>query len=128
MSDVEGSWLIYVYDLEDEELWLVSTNCETHCRLPAWSPEGRQLLYHASISLDDPTPAGLWIASVAGISKPRLYLEGSYGRPTWSSEGWIAFQGLDGIYRARPGRDPVIERYLYNDPTLAAFWSPVWSH
>ena len=127
MSDLDGTWQIYVYDYVEEDLWLVSKGCETHCRLPAWSPDGKQVIYHVSASLSDVTPVGLWIANVEGNSKPRRYLEGQYGRPTWSNEGWIAFQGPGGIYRATPGRSPVAERYLYSDPEMDTIWAPDWS-
>jgi TolB protein len=128
MSDIEGSWQIYIYDREGEELWLVSDDCPTHCRLPAWSPDGRQVIYHVSVSLEDPTPSGMWIAPVTGSSRPRLYLEGEYGRPSWSYEGWIIFQGPGGLYRGTPGRRPVVERYLYSDESFGTLWAPVWSY
>ncbi len=127
MSDVEGTWQIYVYDLQDDELWLVSEGCVTQCRLPAWSSDGKQIIYHVSVSLTDFTPTAMWIATVEGRGKPRPYLTGEYGRPTWSGEGWIAFQGPGGIYRATPGRRPVVERYLYSDPEIATLWAPAWS-
>ena len=127
MSDADGTWQIYVYDLEEEEIKLVSRGCDTHCRLPAWSPDGRQIIYHQSVSLDEATPASLWIASSGGTGLPRRYLTGEYGRPSWSGEGWIALQGPGGIYRATPGRDPVLERLLYTDGLLGTYWAPVWS-
>jgi dipeptidyl aminopeptidase/acylaminoacyl peptidase len=126
MSDLSGSWHIYVYDRVTEEIWIASEGCTTHCRLPAWSPDGEQLIYHASVSLEDFTPTALWIAPAAG-GTPRRWLSGDYARPTWSSEGWIAFQGPGGIFRALAGRNPSVERYLYSDPTYATLWSPVWS-
>ena len=127
MSDLEGSWQVYVYDVETEEVWLASEGCETHCRFPAWSPDGRQVIYSASTSLQDLTPNGLWIAPAEG-GRPRLWLSGEYGRPTWSAEGWIAFNGTDGIYRAQAGRrNGKVERYLYRDPAQGYLWAPVWS-
>jgi hypothetical protein len=126
MSDIEGSWQIYVYDLAEETIRLVSSGCATHCRLPAWSPDGEQLIYHMSVSLEDFTPASLWMANVDS-GTPRLWLAGEYARASWSAEGWIAFQGPGGIYRATPGRSPTVERYLYSNPEFATFWSPVWS-
>jgi hypothetical protein len=128
MSDVDGSWQIYVYELASEKTWLVSRGCTTHCRLPEWSPDGKEIIYHMAVSEDDFTPTGLWIAPARGISRPRLYLEGAYGRPSWSSEGWIAFQDEGGIYRATRETPPVVERYLRTDPEWAIYGSPVWSH
>lgn len=122
-----GSWQIYLYEFETGEIWWMSEGCAAHCRLPAWSPDGTELIYHQSVSLEDFTPAGLWIATVDGSRAPRLYLAGEYARPSWSANGWIVFQGLDGIYRARAGQQPVAERYLYLDPNFGVVWSPVWS-
>lgn len=132
MSDAEGTWQIYAYDLTDDSLWLVSENCATQCRLPAWSPDGKQIIYHQSISMEDFTPDSLWIASASSTNKPRRYLTGAYGRPAWSSSKWIALQGPGGIYRATPdraipGRNPNLELYLYSDGKYGEYWSPVWS-
>jgi dipeptidyl aminopeptidase/acylaminoacyl peptidase len=127
MSDLDGSWHIYVYDMEEEEVWDVTENCPTHCRFPAWSPDGDEVIYHVSASMEDLTPVGLWIAPVNGRGRPRRWLAGEYGRPSWSGEGWIIFQGPGGLYRAAPGRNPTVERYLYSDPEFATHWSPVWS-
>lgn len=93
MSDAEGTWQIYVYDFEEDETRLVSRGRDTHCRLPAWSPDGRQIIYHQSVSLEESTPASLWIASSGATGLPRRYLTGEYGRPSWSGEGWIAPEG-----------------------------------
>lgn len=126
MSDEDGTWQIYVYDLEDDEQWLVSEGCDTHCRMPAWSPDGKQLLYQHAVSLDDPTPDSVWMVRVES-GTPRRWLSGLYGRPSWSSEGRIALQGADGIYLSTTGRRPTVERYLYPNPEEKIFWAPVWS-
>jgi hypothetical protein len=128
MSDVEGTWQIYVYNMEDEVLTLVSKNCESHCSNPAWSPNGKQIIYEAGTARDDMTPTGLWIAYANGIGNPRLYLAGQFGHPTWSAAGWIAFERGGGIYRATPGRNPVLELYLYRPLINGSYLSPVWSY
>lgn len=132
MSDVEGAWQIYAFDINTEELWLVSRGCTTHCRQPAWSPDGRQILYHQTASLQDFTASGLWLAAAKGIMRPRLLLPGEYSNPTWSDTGWIAFEGVDGIYRVS---DEIVtdatlspHRYLYNSPYAGIHTTPVWSH
>lgn len=93
-ADLDGTWQIYVYDYVEENLWLVSKGCETHCRLPAWSPDGKQVIYHVSASLSDVTPVGLWIANVEGNGKPRRYLEG----PIWAPN--LVKRRLDRLSRA----------------------------
>ena len=133
-----GSWQIYAYDFGIEKQWLVSKGCATHCRLPAWSPDGTEIIYHQAVSLDDFTPSGMWIAPAKGIARPRLFLEGEYGRPSWSSEGWIVFQGPNGLYRATPNQAgnatenadmlPNVHRYLYSDSEMATLGAPTWSH
>jgi hypothetical protein len=128
MSDVDGSWQIYVYDMKQKQVWLVSANCDSQCRLPAWSPDGKQVIYQQSVSTDDATSVGLWIANADGSSQPRQFLAGEYGRASWSAEGWIAFEGPEGIYRATPGRHPTAQRYLISDPDWQDFGSPAWSH
>jgi len=128
MSDIEGSWQVYIYDVDKGKVWLVSTDCPTQCGYPAWSPDGKQVLYQVSISADDPTSQGLWIAPVDGSRKPQRYLAGHYSHPTWSAKNGIAFEGTDGIYRATPGNHPKAERYLYQDPSAISFYSPAWSN
>jgi hypothetical protein len=127
-SENEGSWQVYVYDVGEEKLTLVSEDCATQCRNPAWSPDGKQIIYEASATIDDLTPAGLWTASSGATGKPRLYLEGQYGHPTWSAEGWIFFQGPHGLYRAKPGRRAVAERFLYSDPDFGDLLAPQWTY
>lgn len=133
LGDTDGTWQIYVYDFTTDALWLVSRGCATHCRLPAWSPDGKEIIYHQAVSLDDFAPSGMWIAPVRGIVRPRLFLEGEYGRPSWSSAGWIIFQGPNGIYRADPSTatadtPPTFHRYLYSDSEEVIFGAPVWSY
>ena len=128
MSDIDGYWEIYRYDLSDESLTNISQGCATQCSNPAWSPDGEQILYELSVANDDMTSQGLWSAPADAGSKPKRYLAGEYSHPTMSSEGWIAFEGEDGIYRAAPGDDPDPQRYFYSDPKNFPLITPVWSH
>jgi Tol biopolymer transport system component len=127
MSDLEGTWLVYVYDFTDESLWVASERCPTHCRFPAWSPDGGQLIYSATTSADDLTSNALWVVSAEG-GTPRRWLSGPYDRPTWSAQGWIAFTGPNGIYRARAELSrPEVEPYLYNSEFSGPIGAPAWS-
>ena len=109
---------------------LVSVDCPTQCRFPAWSPDGQWIVYNTTVSRTDFTPTGLWLAPVTGDPAPELWLDGPYGRPTWSDTGWIAFNGPDGLYRARAeDSTPIPERYLINAYAPdQPYWGPVWSH
>ncbi|HXF61865.1 MAG TPA: NBR1-Ig-like domain-containing protein [Caldilineaceae bacterium] len=127
MSDLEGTWLVYVYDVLEESLWVASERCPTHCRFPAWSPDGEQIIYSVAASTEDLTPSGLWIVSAEG-ERPRRWLSGPYDRPTWSAQGWIAFTGPNGIYRAKAAaRRPSAEPYLYHN-TSGPVGAPGWSY
>jgi hypothetical protein len=126
MSDLEGTWQVYVYDLAEDEIWLASQNCPSHCRFPAWSPDGRQILFSITAAEDNLTSDGLWTVPAAG-GRPRRWLSGPYDRPTWSGEGQIAFTGPGGLYLAEAGRSPTPVRYLYRDPALGVYSAPVWS-
>jgi len=80
-----------------------------------------------SVSPDDMTPAGLWVAP-AGGGRARLWQRGEFDRPTWSEEGWIAVTGPGGIYLGTAGRRMgELERYLYQDPAEGVLTAPVWS-
>lgn len=128
MSARSGRWQVYVLTLADGATTLVSTQCAGHCRFPAWSPDGTALLYSMTDTRQDLTPSGLWIADAAGTSRPVRWLSGAYGRPNWSATGWVAFNGVDGIYRAHmDDRPPKVERYLYSRPDLPPYWAPAWS-
>lgn len=128
MSDVEGAWQVYVYDFEQEALWLVDERCPSHCRFPAWSPDGSEIIYSSTVSAMDLTPAALWIAPAEG-GRARRLVSGEYDHPTWSAQGWIAFTGVDGIYRVRDDvRRPEPERYLYTQPGIdGPLQEPAWS-
>ncbi len=129
MSDASGDWRIYVYDLASGESRLVSAECPSQCRFPAWSPDGAWLLYNTTVSKTDFAATGLWLVPADGSALPRLWLDGPYGRPAWSETGWIAFNGPDGIYRARAAADsPVPERYLINAfDAERPYLGPAWS-
>ena len=127
MSAVSGDWRIYVYDLRRDQSRLVSEDCPTQCRFPVWSPDGQWLLYNTTASRTDFTATGLWLVPASG-GAAQLWLDGPYGRPTWSGTGWVAFNGPDGLYRARAGDAPIPERYLINAYAPdQPYWGPVWS-
>jgi Tol biopolymer transport system component len=126
MSDLEGGWQVYVYDLNQKKVWRASQACPTHCRFPAFSPDGQQILFSTTTSENNLTSNGLWMVPAAG-GRPRRWLRGPYERPSWSQAGQIAFAGPGGIYLAQAGRAPTPTRYLFRDPTLGLYSAPVWS-
>jgi hypothetical protein len=126
MSDLEGAWLVYVYDVAEDRFWVVSDPCPTHCRFPAWSPDGAQVIYSVAAAADDLTSTGLWSVAAEG-GTPRRLLSGPYDRPAWSAEGWLAFTGPGGLYRAEADRRPSPELYLYDSPYTGPVDAPAWS-
>ncbi len=128
MSDLEGVWHIYVYDIAEETLWMVDERCPSHCRFPAWSPDGSELVYSSTVSQGDLTPNALWVAPAEG-GRARRLVSGEFDYPAWSAEGWIAFSGVDGIYRAAAAEhSPQAERYLYAQVDVEGpMREPVWS-
>ncbi|MCC6167652.1 MAG: PD40 domain-containing protein [Caldilineaceae bacterium] len=128
MSDVDGAWQVYVYDVETATFWQADESCPSACRFPAWSPDGRSLIYSSTVSERDLTPAALWVVPAEG-GRARRLLNGPYDHPAWSEEGWIGFSGPDGFYRMpENGRAPDVERYLYSQLDLGGpLREPVWS-
>src|SRR3972149_140824 len=70
MSDESGSWEIYVYDLENGSNRRV-TSSSNNCRWPGWSPDGRYIVYNATVE-SSTDPDGVWYISVSGGESKRI--------------------------------------------------------
>lgn len=121
MSERSGSWQIYVYDFQSNAVTQM-TRCSANCRWPGWAPEGDTLVYHSTTAPGSTTADTIWRLPIYG-GAPEQVVTGSHaGRPTWSSEGWIAFNSDEGV--------EVVDRNGGQRRTLVAndqYWAPVWS-
>ena len=121
MSQRTGSWQIYVYDFQSDTITQM-TQCGANCRWPAWSPDGEYLIYHSTTGPGSVTADTIWRLSIYGGAPVQVVTGSHAGRPTWSSEGWIAFNSDNGI--------EVVNRDGAQRRTLIAsdqHWAPVWS-
>jgi Tol biopolymer transport system component/predicted Ser/Thr protein kinase len=99
---------------------------------PAWSPDGRQILY-VTQSVGDPalrfTTSELWVVTIA-TGERRLLTEGDAVQPSWSPNGYrIAYWGRNASSPAgdiwtlsAAGGEPVA---VTSEPALD--WNPVWA-
>jgi eukaryotic-like serine/threonine-protein kinase len=98
---------------------------------PAWSPDGKQLVFAEENVGDNPQyryrKSALWTVTVATGEKKKLYA-GDAVQPRWSPHNyrivyWAMSAGKRDIWTVRSdGTDPVP---LTDDPALD--WSPAWS-
>jgi eukaryotic-like serine/threonine-protein kinase len=104
-----------------------------HGYSPAWSPDGRQLVYSTSFAGDNPYAhpgvSELWVVDVASGER-RLLVKENAVRPAWSPDGnRVAYWGIDPATHYReiwtvPAAGGAPTR-VTNDP--AADCSPTWS-
>ena len=124
MSEQSGRWQIYIYDLNTSNTARL-TNCATNCRWPCWSPDGQYVAYHSTVSAtggNSATAETVWIVPSGGGTAIQLTSGNHPGRPTWSSNGQIAFNSDRGIETiATDGSNRQV--LLNNDEN----WAPDWS-
>ena len=121
MSERSGTWEIYVYDVTSRGVTRL-TNCTANCRWPAWSPDGKAVIYHTTTSASSTTADTIWYVPVAGGQVVRFVSGDEAGRPSWSSGGWIIFNSNRGIEALREnGSDR--RTIVTGDQN----WAPVWT-
>lgn len=121
MSERDGSWEIFLYDYELDGTHKL-TNCSTNCRWPAWSPDGRFVIYHSTTAPGSVTADTIWTVSVETDAITQLVVGQAAGRPSWSAEGLVVFnsdRGVEVVNDRGQGRRVLINN---NDN-----WAPVWS-
>lgn len=121
MSQRGGSWQIYTYDFQSDRTTQM-TQCSANCRWPAWSPDGEYLIYHSTTAPGSVTADTIWRLSIYGGAPVQVVAGSHAGRPTWSVEGWIAFNSDNGI--------EIVDTNGGQRRTLLAsdqHWAPSWS-
>jgi Tol biopolymer transport system component/predicted Ser/Thr protein kinase len=100
---------------------------------PAWSPNGREIVYASESMIDSPGARGprsdLWVLDVASGERRKIATDDAL-QPYWSPHGFrIAYWSAVGRQRQRDiftisadGRDPV---RVTDDAAID--WNPVWS-
>jgi Tol biopolymer transport system component len=122
MSDEDGKWKIYAYELATNQVEEVAA-CTSNCRWPVWSPDGLWIAYNTTTSVDNTVPEAVWLSSMTQQEWINIASQDNAGRPTWSSNGLIAFNTNDGIETVDPANRTV--RMLIDEPEA---WAPAWSH
>ncbi len=118
MSLDGGTWQIYVYDFDSGDNNQITFGGDDG-RWPTWSPDGQEIAYNSATG-QGTNPTGIWTVSANG-SNPQLVNEGSYGRPSWSEENLILFNGSDGLWVIRPNGGGLEQ--ITNDYGWAGSWS-----
>lgn len=121
MSERDGSWDIYVVDLETRQTRNVS-NCSVNCRWPAWSPGGDAVAYHTTTGATSTTAEAIWVTPMDGGAPVQLVTGSHAGRPSWSAEGLVVFNSDIGIEVVTP--DGKNRRTLISGDV---HWAPAWS-
>jgi len=135
---------IWTVDLVDDEARylteVVPATAETAAIAPAWSPDGKSLVYTTvKVQIDPKTGQvstarvdrgdDIWIAAVDGTSRVRLTGDGtSDWCPTWSQDGRIYFSsnrgGSDNIWSLKPLDITVIQATRVSPTRAASAKSP----
>jgi Tol biopolymer transport system component len=121
MSDADGKWKIYTFDLASGNVSNVAS-CTSNCRWPCWSPDAQWIAYNTTTSEYNTVPEAVWLSAMDHGEWTNIASERSAGRPSWSSNGLIAFNTNDGIEVVDPATRAV--RLLIDDPEA---WAPAWS-
>ena len=120
MSDESGKWQIHAFEIASRTAWRVTSE-DTHCRWPAWSPDSRYIVYNTAANGSDPD--GIWFSPIKGGNATKVISGAGYGRPSWSSNGWIAFnssEGIDIVRQDGSGHQTIIR--------LKDAWAPAFSN
>lgn len=112
----DGAWKIFVYSLSTSYSLRVS-NGSTNCRWPAWSPDGNNIIYNTANS--NMEPDAIWYIPANGGTAIQV-IEGGQGRPSWSENGWIAFNAANSI-------DIVKSDGNNHQILIPGAWAPAWS-
>jgi serine/threonine protein kinase/Tol biopolymer transport system component len=120
MSNSPGTWQVFVFDMAGGRTNQVS-NCSTGCRFPVWSPDGNSIAFNLTDSASSTNPAGIGYLPAGGGVIATL-ISGYAGRPSWSANGWIAYNTAKGIEAVN-----VSTRQTKIIVNQTSAWGPCWS-
>ena len=135
-SNRDGQWELYVMDAEGKNQRRL-TNNRNQDRHPAWSPDGKRIVFTTYRGEQDFVPAtanaDIYVIDADGKNQQRLTNDPhSEWDPSWSPDGKIAFTySNEQNWAFDPGRIYVIDadggdqQRLTNDPLPE--WDPSWS-
>lgn len=109
-SNRRGLYEIWVVDVQDSDTLRPLTtayhddvlNADIEQKVPAWSPDGSQIVYWQGVEMTDPRPdlpRDVWVMNADG-SEPRLLTPGD--DPNWSPDGSRVIYSRAAIYPIRP--------------------------
>lgn len=121
MTNSPGTWQIFVYDTLSGSKNQISS-CSTGCRFPAWAPDGKSIVFNMTDSTSSTNPAGIaYLPATGGVMA--TLVSGYAGRPSWSVNGWIAYNTSKGIEAVNVSSKQT--KIIVNKTSA---WGPCWSH
>jgi Tol biopolymer transport system component len=120
MSDESGKWQIHAFEIAGRRAWQVTSE-DSNCRWPSWSPDSRYIVFNTTNSAL--TSNGIWYVPKDGGKATNVISGPGYGRPSWSSNGWIAFNSIEGIDLIQPNGS----NHVVIIPEKLA-WAPAFSN
>ncbi len=101
MSERDGSWQIYIYDLYEGAVQRVTSCDNSECRWPDWSPDGRMVVFHTTTGRGSTDADTIWAVPIGGGNYQMVVTGEHAGRASWCGE-LIVFNSDRGVETVRP--------------------------
>ncbi len=111
MSERDGSWEVYVYNLGSGATDRLTTCDDAECRFPDWSPDGGGVIYHNTTGPGSVDAEAIWVLPLEGGGGRKLVGGQSSGRAAWCATGIIVFnsdRGLEVVQADGSGRRTLV--------------------